>query len=235
MNSNNEKIPSFRLLMLITTPKLAEKAADMFRKGAIPLQYRFHAQGTASSEIMDMLGLGNIEKRVLVSMMPKHFADVMLEKLHSELKLDAVNSGIAYTIPLIGANNLVLRMLMQTNDEDTFREEGKEEVIMADAKNVLVVAIINRGFSGDVMDAARESGAGGGTVINSRRIGNEEVSGFWGLSMQEEKEIVLILSDVENKVKIMKKISENCGMSSEAKGIVMALPIDSVIGFQNNK
>ena len=40
-----EKKVSFQLLTLITTPKLAEKAAEMFKKGALPLQYRFNAEG----------------------------------------------------------------------------------------------------------------------------------------------------------------------------------------------
>ena len=46
----NEKKVSFQLLVLIATPKLADRAAEMFRKGALPLQYRFHAEGTATSE-----------------------------------------------------------------------------------------------------------------------------------------------------------------------------------------
>ena len=44
----HEKKVSFQLLVLITTPKLAEHAAEMFKKGALPLQYRFNAEGTAS-------------------------------------------------------------------------------------------------------------------------------------------------------------------------------------------
>lgn len=222
---------SLQLLMLITTPKLADKAADMFRKGSLPLQYRIQAQGTATSEIMDMLGLGNPDKCVLISMIPKGFADVMLHKLRSELRLGTVNSGIAFTIPLTGVNSLIMRMLTK-NTYDTMRHgAGKGEKTMTEAKYTLISAIVNRGFSGDVMDAARGVGAAGGTVIRSNRIGTEEVTEFWGLSVQEEKEIVLILAAAEDKVKIMRKISENCGMNSEAKGIVMSLPIDSVMGF----
>ena len=77
----HEKKVSFQLLVLITTPKLAEHAAEMFKKGALPLQYRFNAEGTASSEIMDMLGLGSIDKSVLVSMVPKHLSPILMEKL----------------------------------------------------------------------------------------------------------------------------------------------------------
>ena len=68
-------------------------------------------------------------------------------------------------------------------------------------------------------------------MIRSRRIGNEETTSFWGLSVQDEKEIVLILTACANKVSIMKCIGESCGMHSDAQGIVMSLPIDSVVGI----
>lgn len=228
---NNQKKLSFQLLTVITTPKLAEKTEELFKKGALPLQYRFSAEGTASSEMMDMLGLGSIDKCVLVSMVPKHLSGVILGKLHSELRLDTVNSGIAFTIPINGANNLILRMLTQNTEENTYSSDGKDENSMSETKHVLVAAIVNRGYSGDVMEAAKGAGAKGGTVIHSRRIGNEEATGFWGLSVQDEKEIVTIISSTEDKIDIMRSISEKCGMNSDAKGIVMSMPIDSVIGI----
>ena len=70
---DNTKKLSFQLLTLITTPKLAEEAAEMFKQGALPLQYRFNAEGTASSEIMDILGLGSIDKCVLISSLASSF------------------------------------------------------------------------------------------------------------------------------------------------------------------
>lgn len=175
---DHEKKVSFQLLTLITTPKLAEKAAEMFKKGALPLQYRFNAEGTASSEIMDMLGLGSIDKSVLISMIPKELSDVLMDKLRSELQLNMANSGIAFTIPLNGANNLILRILAQNTGKEVLNIGGKEENSMSETKYSLVAAIVNRGFSGDVMETVRGAGAKGGTVIHSRRIGNEDVTNF---------------------------------------------------------
>lgn len=57
------------------------------------------------------------------------------------------------------------------------------------------------------------------------------MTNFWGLSVQDEKEIVLILTESANKVALMKCIGESCGMHSEAQGIVMSMPIDSVAGI----
>lgn len=227
----NKKKPSFQLLALITTPKLVDKAAEMFRKGALPVQYRLNAQGTASSEIMDLLGLGSIDKCILLSVMPKTFADIMLTKLQGELKLNTVNSGIAFTIPLTGANSLVLRMLTENTEINDALNGRKDETVMTEHNHALIAAIINRGFSEDVMEAARGAGAGGGTVLHSRQMGSEEVTSFWGLSLQEEKEIVLILAETKKKVDIMREISEKCGMHSDAKGLVLSLPVDSVMGL----
>lgn len=228
---NSENHSSYQMLMLIATPKLADKAADMFLKSELPIQYRLNAEGTASSEIMDALGFGSIDKCVLVSMVPKSFGNIMLGLLHSQLRLDAVNSGIAFTVPLTGANNLMIRMMNSKDEKSGDSDNRKGENTMTDNKYTLITAIVDRGFSGDVMDAARAAGAGGGTVIHSRGIESEEATGFWGLSLQEEKEMVLILAEHESKVKIMSAISEKCGMHSEAKGLVVSLPIDSVMGI----
>ena len=77
----NRKKASYRILFLIATPKLVKKAADLFNQEDVPMQYLFHAQGTASSEVMDMLGLDGVDKNILMSMMPKAFAGEMLSKL----------------------------------------------------------------------------------------------------------------------------------------------------------
>ncbi len=224
---------SMRLLVLICGPKPANKAAKLFHRGAIPVQYKLNGEGTASSEIMDMLGLGSSDKSILISTLPKQFADIMLLKLRKELKLGMQNTGIAFTVPVSGASGSILRMLHQLHEKSNsnFR---KDDIIMTDNKYSLIAAIINRGYSGEVMDVARAAGARGGTIINSRRIGTEEAASFWGLNVLDEKEILLIIAANEIKMKIMTEISEKCGISSDANGLVISLPVDSVIGIENN-
>ncbi len=227
---SNAKKPSYQFLVLIATPRLADKATELFLRYSIPVQYRFNAEGTAPSDIMDMLGFGSTDKGILATMVEKSFGEKLLGKLHSELRLDTVNSGIAFTVSLTGASSLILQMLTQSAEKNK-DNMGKERYIMTDIKYSLITAIVNRGFSGDVMKAAKEQGAGGGTVIHSRSIVNSDMIGFSELSIPDEKEIVLIIADSENKLNIMSAISENCGMSSEAKGLVTSLPIDSVMGI----
>ncbi len=228
----NEKQELFRVLFLIATPKLAQKAANMFSKENVPLQYQFNAVGTASSEMIDILGLGNPDKMILISVLPRHFANELLHKLRAQLKLGTINSGIAFTMPLTGANRLILHMLEPFRGKEDEAAQRKDEITMSEVKYVLITAIVNQGYSEEVMDTAREAGAGGGTLVHSRRIGNKETMGLWGLSLQEEREILFIVAKSECKLDIMKAIGEKYGMHSDAKGIVLSLPIDMVLGAE---
>ena len=230
------KRPLIRFLGLIMTEKLSNMAIELFEEEGVALKHGLLAEGTASSEILDMMGLGSTEKRFLATVLPKKSADKMLGRLNEKLELRSVNSGIAFSIPVNGLNSMLLKIVSYGKEElsgpaeEECEKKGENEN-MSERKHVLIAALINRGFSSDVMVAAREVGAGGGTVLHSRQIISEETAGLWGIGIQEEKEILLIISDSEHKMDIMKAISEKCGIHSEAGGMVMSLPIDTVIGI----
>ena len=118
MGMSTEKMrASFRLLMLIATPKLTDKALLLFEKGKLPMQLQAYAHGTASREMMDMLGLDSGEKSLLLTMMPKTDADDLLIRLRRELRLGLSGSGIAFSVPISGANKRVLQMVQQVCQE----------------------------------------------------------------------------------------------------------------------
>jgi hypothetical protein len=218
--------PSLRLLMLITHPKFSDKASKMLMKMEIPMHYKMNAVGTASSEMMDILGLGTPDKSVLMSILPKATADEVLKKLLKELRLGSVNSGIAFTAPLSGISNLILGLYA-----DQATEDRKDETEMTEAKYSMIAALVNPGFSEQVMKVAREAGAGGGSVVHCRRIADEATVAKIGLDVGEEKEIVLIVTGADTKLPIMQAIGKACGVHSDAKGFVFSLPIESAIGL----
>lgn len=230
MSVDSKKI-SLRMLFLIATPKLANKAANLFKEGNVPLQYLFYAQGTASSEIMDTFGLGSIDKTVLMSMIPKLFADKLLKKMRKELHLGMPNTGVAFTVAISGASARTIKMLESLPPEESQETLRKEENEVTENEYNMILVIVNQGFSEEVMDAARPAGASGGTAFHCRRVGNEEAMKFWGISVQQEKEIVLILVKKESKLPIMQAIAQKCGMQTEANGMVLSLPVDGVEGM----
>ncbi len=228
-----EKGFSLRILLLVSTKKLADQAEKLFDQAGAPLLYRLHGTGTASSEMMDILGLGSIDKSLLVGIMPKLAAHKLLHRLHSKLGLGMPGSGVAITLPLSGGSAAIFKMLQPIAGGET-AAGGKEETAMTNCKHMLIAAVVNQGYSEQVMDAARAAGAGGGSVLHSRHVvdsSSKETVSFWGFHVQEEKEMILIISSVEKKLAIMKAISEECGMRSQAQGLVVSLPIDDALGL----
>ncbi|MBR4288901.1 MAG: hypothetical protein IKT50_05655 [Clostridia bacterium] len=219
-----------RALITITSLKLADKADKVYREKGIPLHYRLSGVGTAPSEILDLLGIGSSDKGILIGMMDKEKADRMLCELEHEIHFGMPGHGFAFTLPLTAATNHILKIIKQQKNEIS---ERKESIIMPDTKYSLVAAVVAQGYSEDVMSAAREAGARGGTIIHSRRVVDTEEMTVWGLSLQEEKETILIVATEENKLAIMQAISEKYGMQSEAKAAVLSLPIDNVIGLNS--
>lgn len=93
-----------------------------------------------------------------------------------------------------------------------------------------VFCIVNEGFSDAVMDAAKEAGARGGTVIHARGTANKEAEKFFHITIQPEKEIVLILVPADIKDAVLHAIYRNAGLKSEGQGIAFSLAVDEAIG-----
>ena len=218
----------FSLLFLIVPPKLSLKAEKVFKAQNTPEQYSVFAKGTANSSIVDMLGLGSPDKTVTIIPLQSDHAKKVIISLQNELYLGAPDTGIAFTVPLNGGSLGILQLLSLQN----LREKEKEEEIPMTTSYSLILAFVNQGYSEEVMDAARKVGAGGGTVFHTRRVESDDAAAFWGISIQEEREIVLILAKKEQKKAIMEAVSESCGAKTDAHGIVISLPVDDVAGLK---
>lgn len=53
----NEKTSPFRILMVITTPKIAEQVSKIYHDGAIPVHYSLNAKGIVLSLPIDIVQL----------------------------------------------------------------------------------------------------------------------------------------------------------------------------------
>ena len=96
---------------------------------------------------------------------------------------------------------------------------------MAEKKFELVVCIVNAGYSENVMKAARSAGARGGSIIRGRGSANPESEEFFGVTIQPDKEIVLVLVSADIKDAVLKTVYKNAGLSTEGAGIVFSLPV----------
>ncbi|MDE7100601.1 MAG: hypothetical protein K2O05_01965 [Anaeroplasmataceae bacterium] len=94
-----------------------------------------------------------------------------------------------------------------------------------------IFCIVNAGFADDVMVAARACGAGGGTVLSARGTAKEEAEKIFNISIQPEKEIILILARNDIKDDILHSIYKNVGLSTPGQGIAFSVPVNQVVGI----
>jgi nitrogen regulatory protein PII len=95
----------------------------------------------------------------------------------------------------------------------------------------LVAAIVPKGAAGRVMDAAKEAGAEGGTILLARGTGVHEARRFFGLSMSTERELLLILIDQERAQGVLNSMVRAGRLDEPARGMAFVLSVDEVKGI----
>lgn len=105
---------------------------------------------------------------------------------------------------------------------------------MDEKKYQLIVAFVNAGFTDLVMEAARAHGARGGTVNHARGTGTKAIEEKYGITISEDKEMVMILIDADLADEVLKAINDAAGLHTLGRGIAFALPVDAVAGLNKN-
>lgn len=223
--NTNENIPLVLMVTIINRGK-DEEIIKMFVNHGITFNLLSLAKGTANSVVLDYFGLGETEKVVLFSTMPLEISRILLNKIDKETNMKKPGRGVAFTLPIGSVCGCKAAKKLSGLSEV---EGGKcmEQAFDHD----LIIAIANRGFSDDVMDAARSAKATGGTVINARGLGTKEAEKFFGITIQPEKELIMIITEHKSKQCIMEAIANKAGIQTEAKAIVFSLPVNGVIGL----
>ena len=102
---------------------------------------------------------------------------------------------------------------------------------MSDKKYELILCVVNAGFSGAVMDAAKEAGARGGTVLRARGTANREAEELFHITIEPEKEIVMIIVPDGIKDTVLRALYDAVGLNTAGQGIAFSIPIDRAIGL----
>ena len=100
-------------------------------------------------------------------------------------------------------------------------------------KHEVIFCIVNAGFSDAVMDAAKEFGARGGTVLHARGTANLEAEKMFGITVHPEKEIVMILIPKEIKNDILHALYKAVGLNTPGQGIAFSMPVDAAVGLSD--
>ena len=95
----------------------------------------------------------------------------------------------------------------------------------------VIFAIVNSGYADDVMEIAREQGVRGGTILNARGVVREEAAAFFGITLHQDKEILMMVVEKSIRDNVLNAIYKQMGMAKKAKGIAFSLPVSDVAGL----
>jgi hypothetical protein len=226
-----KKLPVMKMLFLIVDWGKIKVISSVFEQENVRFHFISKGRGTASSEILDLLGIGASDKAVIICLEQEIMVPVLLKEVRKKLGFHSPGAGIAFTTPLSGINNPILNIFKESinKNEKIPMETGAAK--MSDTKHDLIISIINQGYSDEFMTIARDAGATGGTVLSARGLTHQGPVKFFGVSVQEEREIIIILTTREKKAAIMQAVSQAYGITSDAVGIIFSVPVDSVVGL----
>lgn len=222
-----ERLAKLKLLVTITDRPRGETAAKICAGMGVQFHLGILGKGTASSEVLDVLGLGETDKAVILTLAPEPLVPVLKRDLVRILRLRHPGKGILFTMPLSGISRKAAACLSRPEAE---KEEGKNTMEENGYKYELIVASVEQGSTDQVMEAARSAGATGGTILHARRAGVREAEKFYGITLQKERELLAILAPRGEKAAIMRAIARSVPLEGEQGGVVFSLPVDSIEG-----
>ena len=218
---------SYYMVMTVLNRNLEDEYINYFEKHNILNFSATLGNGTASKSLIGYLGVEKNEKVIIQSFVPAENVKPLFSGLVSRMGINLPGTGIAMSIPVESIAGKTSKEYLTKGQESVETEERKVE----DMLYSLIVVILEKGHSDLVMDAAREAGARGGTIIHAKGTAKGNASKFFGLTIAPEKELIYIVSRKTNKSEIMKNIVQKAGAHTDAKAIVFSLPVDDVVGL----
>ncbi|MBQ4141557.1 MAG: P-II family nitrogen regulator [Clostridia bacterium] len=208
----------------IVNPGMSARMNDICEKLELPLRIELIGRGTATKNMLDLLGLSAREYHIIMTVADRERTAALIDEARRQLYIDAPGHGIIAATPIksVGGGKTLSHL---NGGKPT---EGAPEI---NYNYEIILAIANEGYTDAVMDAAREAGARGGTVLHGKGTGSTDAAKFFGVSIATEKEVIMIVARSSEKAAIMKSIINKAGNGTDAGAVVMSLPVSAVAGF----
>lgn len=217
-----------KLLISIVNRGEDERLCELLNDFSVALTFSVQGMGTARSTVLNYLGIGTSEKAVMFSLIPESDEQAVLDEISNKMSLYLVGRGISFTVPLSAVSEIVANGITSAAAAKTV--DGRKIMKDNERNYDLIVVIVAEGYVDDAMEAARNAGAAGGTIIRARSLANAKAEQFIGISIREEAEVLLILAQREGKLAIMDAVSKSAGLKTEAGGMLFSLPVDRTVG-----
>jgi nitrogen regulatory protein PII len=180
-------------------------------------------RGTINNRFLEFLGLNEVRKEIVAMIVEDELVAKTMKGIGEDMDFNKPHQGIAFSCPVgefIGFIN--------TADKNSESNEVKNDMYK------VIYVVVDKGKAEDVMNAANQAGARGGTIMNGRGAGIHEVQKFFSIEIEPEKEVVFIIVKTAIKDAIIASIRSHLHIDEPGKGIIFVVDINEVYGLRED-
>ena len=162
------------------------------------------AEGSANAHILEVLEIDKEKKEIVSALVNDDLVNDLLDQIKD--KFDKKNTSIMFTTPV----------------------DYKGEINM---EYEALYVIVNKENADKVIEISQKEGAKGATIVHGRGSGIQKKSVFLNMTIEPEKDIVIMLIKKEISEKVKSAIYDAMNLDENSKGILFSLPVTDVRGL----
>ena len=173
------------------------------------------------------------EREIILTLVSADVFPQVMNAIIDTANLNQPKQGIGFVINTKKVAGICHMLGWDTANEVT-GEEGVNDTM--DAQEVvydLIVTVVNQGDSDKVVDASKEAGAEGGTILSGRGTGIHEKAKLFNILIEPEKEVVLTLISRDKTNDVLKAIEEGANLNKPGKGIAFVIEVEQTVGINH--
>lgn len=209
----------YELISVVVSSGLGSKVIKEAKSSGITGATVMLGRGTVKNPSSDYLGLSDTRKEIVLMVSGRDTARSAAAALNEKFRFDKPGRGIAFTTAVceVTGTGSCRRCITGERGGDTVYN--------------IITTIVDKGKAEDVIDAAVKAGSKGGTIVNARGSGIHETSKLFSMTIEPEKEIVLIISENEATEAIIDSIRAGLKIEEPGNGIIYVQQVSSAYGL----
>ena len=214
-------IKEIELFCVVVSFGTGSKVIKIAKENGVTGGTIFLGNGTVKNSLLELLGLYEVRKEIVMMIAEKEVAQKALVALDTRLEFKKPNHGIAFSVPVrnfLGGRKCIHNIIKESRG------------VNGAVYNALFV-VVERGYAEAVVDAANSAGSGGATVINARGSGSHETNTLFSMAIEPEKEIVMILAKTDQMEDIAAAIREKLKIDEPGNGVMFILDVNKTYGL----
>lgn len=214
-------MPDYQVICCVVNHEKGSRVLREARKHGVPGGTISIARGTAKSRVLEILGLNDSRKEIVFLAAERSAARAAADAIAKDLAFEKSGHGIALLIPLSRVAGTGHLPTHPTTDETE-----------AEAMHQVIFTVVELGNGGDVVDAATAAGAKGATIWHGRGSGVHETEVLFGMPVEPEREIVMIVADTQAADGIVAAVCAAIKIDEPGNGILFVCPVSRVYGLR---